>query len=287
MALFGSRFTKSGPGVSKDGPQKTAFFRFFDIVGNKFFDLIKINMLYFFSIIIFCLPLIFFVTVLFSENDPAAFFLNPQNFLVVFVCSLPIAFTGPFTAGFIYLLRNFVRSEHVFLFSDYKDNVKNNFKQSTLATLINVTAFLLLIYTIVFYSAFSAKNQILLILMFFSIIVFVFFVFMNYYIYLMIITFGLKLTKIYRNAYIFSVLGIGRNILISIILFLFVIFHVLFYPYSIILIPFFSLSFSGLIISFAVWPKIKVLMIDSIQNDDNQQKDDNVERLFVDKGKER
>ena len=287
MALFGSRFTKPGPGVSKDGPQKTAFFRFFDIVGNKFFDLIKINMLYFFSIIIFCLPLIFIVTVLFSENDPAAAFIYPQNFFIVFACSLPIAFTGPFTAGFIYLLRNFVRSEHVFLFSDYKDNVKNNFKQSTLATLINVTAFLLLIYTIVFYWYNSAKNPIYLIFMSISLIIFVSFIFMNYYIYLMIVTFDIKLLRIYKNAYIFSVIGLGRNILVSILLILIIVLHLSFLWLSLFPVPFFSISFSGLIINFAVWPKIKKIMIDPNQNEDNQRKDDNVERLFVDKGKER
>jgi uncharacterized membrane protein YesL len=286
MALFGSRYSKPGPGVSKDGPQKTAFFRFFDIVGNKFFDLIKINMLYFFSIIIFCLPLIISIFVLFSGNDPEAAFLNPQNFLVVFACSLPIAFTGPFTAGFIYLLRNIVRSEHIFLFSDYKDNIKNNFKQSTLATLINVTVFSLLTYIIMFYSYYSAKNSLLLIPMFFCILIFVSFIFMNYYIYLMIVTFDLKLLKIYKNAYIFSVIGFGRNILVTILLLLIALLHSIFLV-LLILVPFFSLSFSGLIINFAVWTKIKVLMIDLIQKDDNQQKDDNVERLFVDKGKER
>jgi uncharacterized membrane protein YesL len=102
----------------------------------------------------------------------------------------------------------------------------------------------------------------------------------------MIVTFDIKLLKIYKNAYLFSVIGFGRNILVTILLLLIALLHAIFLV-LLILVPFFSLSFSGLIINFAVCPKIKVLMIDIIQKDDNQQQDDNVERLFVDKGKER
>ena len=39
-----------------------------------------------------------------------------------------IAITGPFTAGLSYVTRNWARDEHAFVWSDYKDAVKENWK---------------------------------------------------------------------------------------------------------------------------------------------------------------
>ena len=42
-------YSKPGPGIEKDAPEKAAFFVFMDIYFRKFWNLIKINLLYFYS----------------------------------------------------------------------------------------------------------------------------------------------------------------------------------------------------------------------------------------------
>ena len=41
-----------------------------------------------------------------------------------------LAITGPFTAGLSYVTRNWARDEHAFIWSDFKDAVKENWKQA-------------------------------------------------------------------------------------------------------------------------------------------------------------
>lgn len=285
MALFGFNYSKPGPGVSKDEPQKKAFFRFFGILGSKFWDLIKMNMLYFITIIIPCIPLIFTLFALFTSKNVNAEFSNVFNYLILFICALPIAFTGPFTAGFTYLLRNCVRQEHYFLWSDFKDNVKSNFKQSFFAALINTIVFIVLIFNIRFYYLGSASNQMLFIPLVLCLFITVLFLFMNYYIYMIIVTFKLNLRQMYRNAFIFSILGLGRNLLVTFLLFVLVLLHVMFLYISLIFIPFLSLSLAGLLISFSDWPMVKKFMIDPTQVETPPASEDDT--LFEDRGKER
>ena len=47
-----------------------------------------------------------------------------------------IAITGPATAGVCYVTRNWARDEHAFVWSDFKDAVKENWKQSLVISLI-------------------------------------------------------------------------------------------------------------------------------------------------------
>ena len=74
-----------------------------------------------------------------AESAEAAAAVNPANFwpeiygavdfglLLLFPC---IAITGPFTAGVSYVCRNWSRDEHAFVWSDFKDAVKENWKQA-------------------------------------------------------------------------------------------------------------------------------------------------------------
>lgn len=54
--------------------------------------------------------------------------------LVLFIPAFAI--TGPVTAGISYVVRNWARDEHAFIWSDFKDAVKENWKQSLVISLI-------------------------------------------------------------------------------------------------------------------------------------------------------
>ena len=44
MALFGN-YEKTGAGIAKDAPKKKPFFRFWELVGGKFWKLLELNLL--------------------------------------------------------------------------------------------------------------------------------------------------------------------------------------------------------------------------------------------------
>jgi uncharacterized membrane protein YesL len=288
MALFGFNYNKPGPGVSKDEPEKKAFFRFFSVYGAKFWDLIKMNMLYIITVIIQWVPMIIFLVTFFSQKDLSAQLSNLYNYMIMLVCALPLALTGPFTCGYAYLLRNCVRREHYFMISDYNDTLKSNFRQSFIATLINVMVFIVLLFNLRFYYIQLNTNQLFVLPLALCVFLMLMLIFMSYYIYVMMITFKLTLKQLYKNSFIFAVLGIGRNILVTILLAAIIFLHALFYPISLFFVPFFSLSFIGLIISFSSWPMLKKYMIDPQTVE--EKPDENAEdgpQVFDDRGRER
>ena len=70
-----------------------------------------------------------------EEADLAAI-LNSTIFRMLIWMIPCIAITGPFTAGFCYVTRNWARDEHAFIWSDFKDAVKENWKHSLLLSCI-------------------------------------------------------------------------------------------------------------------------------------------------------
>jgi len=54
-----------------------------------------------------------------------------------------LAITGPFTAGLSYVTRNWARDEHAFIWTDFKDAVKENWKQAlVLSAITSIMPFL-------------------------------------------------------------------------------------------------------------------------------------------------
>jgi uncharacterized membrane protein YesL len=278
MSFFGLfNYSKAGPGVSKDEPQKKAFFSFLDLYFRKFWLLIKLNLLYSISLFILSIPFLFFLIV------------SPFS-IAFFVSLLLLAFTGPLTAGFTFILRNYVREEHVYLWSDYFETAKKNWKQGTVVALINLIALRVFTIMLPFYSErgnlTNAMGILFILLLSMSFLFLVVYVFMQFYIYVILITFDLKLKQIYKNAMLFAFLSFWRNILTAIflglIVALFVVVPVV-VPMAYFLIPIIGFSTMGLIINFNVWPVIKKYMIDV--NPENIVEPIEQKSLFEDKGK--
>ena len=99
--------------------------------------------------------------------------------------------------------------------------------------------------------------------------------FMRLYIYIMIVTFDLKLIKILKNAVFFAILGFKRNIVALIGTAIIVIFTIGLMMYLLplgIMIPFlFLFSLLEFIGVYTAYPKIKEMMIDPILNKEAQQ----------------
>lgn len=74
-----------------------------------------------------------------------------------------IAITGPCTAGVCYVTRNWARDEHAFIWSDFKDAVKENWKQGLAISVITGLLPLVVYVCWNFYSAMAAENPVMVV----------------------------------------------------------------------------------------------------------------------------
>jgi len=100
MPLFYSP-NRSGKGVSKSEPVKKPFFRFFELLGRKFWKLLQLNIVY----LLVCLPLVTF---------------------------------GPATAALTQVMRKFTLEQPMFVVEEFFSAFKKNFKQSFVIGIVDV-----------------------------------------------------------------------------------------------------------------------------------------------------
>ncbi len=271
--LFGFfDYTKPGPGIPKDAPPKPRIVVFFGILQRKFWNLVKINLLF----MLFNIPAI--IGMLFASifvidqnpNDPVAD-LVVRFALGVFFVTIPVITVGPAQAGFTFIMRNYAREEHAFLWWDFKEHALKNFKQSLIISLIDFIVVIVAGISIRFYLHQMAENSFWSFPAGLVIVAFIIFLMMHLYIYPMLITFKLTVKQIYKNALIFAFVKLIPNFLILLLCFAITIVTFLNYLIGIILLIFITYSLIGLITNFYAYPIIKKYMIDKFnQNSDNE-----------------
>ncbi len=318
MGIFTRSFDKPGKGVDLNAPPKRSFFRFWDIFGRKFTHFIRVNLIYVLNSIPTFL-LVFFLTGLVSsailevpslqsvlqnlaqqtaENMGDSNLMTQQlnQMIVMFDLFMRFVLTylfvvlwgmGPATAGLTYVLRNFAREEHAWIWSDFKDALKSNFKQSAIVFLIDLVVFVLFYVAFAFYlqmSGFLGAMRYVIVM------IAVIYTMMHFYLYPMMVTFQLSLKDLYRNALLFAIGKLPSNLLILTILLLVHVGSVLMainfgggyfmlILFVILLLEILILqSFSAFIVNFHAYPKMKKYMI---LNTDEKVKSD----TFQDVGK--
>ena len=147
---------------------------FFMVLKDHVFDLVKVNLLQ----VVFWIPFLLWTyinlaavqsidteAVLAAEGGAANLMSAISGYVMMWLLGLIpcIAITGPSSAGAAYIMRNWARDQHAFLFSDYKDAFKSNWKQalavSAVTSVVPVVA-----YTAVNYYGSLAKGNMLLLL---------------------------------------------------------------------------------------------------------------------------
>lgn len=118
-----------------------------------------------------------------------------------------IAITGPFTAGLSYVTRNWARDEHAFIWTDFKDAVKANWKQSLVISVI--TSFMPLAPYLgwQYYGQLAENNMIMMIPQVLVVLVTLIWSISVTYMHPLIVTYELKLKDVIRNGLL---LGIAR-----------------------------------------------------------------------------
>lgn len=174
--------------------------------------------------------------------------------------------------GVIYVTRGLVRGDSVFVWSDYFYAIKKNLKQGFILGLIDCIAMFALAFDIYYFytSPQTGMNNFMYVL---TIALIVLYIIFRFYVYLMAVTFDMKIGKIFKNALIFIVLGIKRNIMallgLAILTAFAVLLVVLFLPMglgvTIVLPLIYYLGVCAFIYTYAAYPVIKKYMIDPVE----------------------
>ena len=290
---------REGKGVEKGEVKKPDFKNFFIYFGRSFTRLLNVNLMFTF----FCLPLFFallastrwFDVTVQDAAHPLASALNglltageynpvtmslygvygirsglaaqTSVFSTVLYClaGLTVFTWGYANCGLAYTLRNMQRGEPVFVWSDFFRTVKKNAVQGLVVGVIDLAIFALMYYDIQVYS-YNASNTVFSFMYVITLFLFAVYAVMRMYIYPMLVTFDLKTFKLFKNAFIFAFVGLGRNILglIGVILAIAINMFVFwfFMPLGIVLPFVLTIAVIGYISVYVAYPKIKEVMID-------------------------
>lgn len=252
--LFGLfNYAKEGPGVAKNAPKKRAFFAFMDIYGRKFWKLAVAGLLW-------------------------------------ALTALPIVTRGWADAGLTFITRNYSREKHAFIKEDFFETVKKNRKTALIIGIINLIVTGILIYNLVLlipvmipglYALFGVAAEdipaardlstIEMVILALSLMGYVTFTWMKYYIPFLMITFKLSIKQVYKNAFLFAGANMKVNLIVSAILI--AVYAVLggilllfpnIFVFAVMLMLCVSVvpAFRSFLIQYSIFPAIKRLIID-------------------------
>ena len=141
-----------------------------------------------------------------AELDPAEY-LQSSIFRLLLWLIPCIAVTGPFTAGVSYVVRNWARDEHAFIWSDFKDAVKENWKQGLVISVITSILPMLLYTGWRFYGQMAATQPIMLLPQMLVLMIGIVWSICVTYFYPLMVSYDLKIKDLLRNGLL---LGVAR-----------------------------------------------------------------------------
>ena len=267
MGIFGGNFSKPGKGISKEEAAKR---NYFDILGRRFWDLVKLNLLYVLANIIFIAAFIFFLFPYLVDFEATIDLIFDAEHVVFPIWPfVPFMLMGPFTAGYSYVLRNWVRQEHAFMASDFFEHSKKNWKQGLALSVIGTVMTYLFLTAFFFYLRCGLPRVLVLTL---GAIIGLILICSGFYTYPMVVTFDMKLKDIMRNSLIFALAKLPQNLFILLIVGAV---HVLLLwnlPIVwLILMVFFLIAWSGFTVSYYVWHVMNKHMISQLPAEEKEE----------------
>jgi uncharacterized membrane protein YesL len=211
---------------------------------------------------------------------------TPLAFGVLIAGIVLLLFTfGLSTVGITYIMRNVVRGEMIFMKEDFFYAMKRNLKQGILLGILDLLFTALLLYDIYFFYLNLAGGTWAVVGFWASLVILLFYFFMHFYTYLQALTFELSLSKIFKNALIFSILGFKRNILaflgiVAVVVLNFMIMQVLM-PVGIILPFIISIALCMFMATYAAWPVVQKYMIDAYDSPASSEEDEDEEEDYT------
>ncbi len=208
--------------TERDMP-KTRTALFFLVLRDHFFDLVKVNLLQ----VIFWLPFLIWTGLSFMVAQTFASAENPDfsqvsgTLLTWLVGLVPcIAVTGPSSAGSAYVMRNWAKDQHAFLFSDFWDALKANWKQALPVSALTGLVPLVIFAAVRFYGGMAGRSPAMYVPLVASLSLGLLFALMLPLIYPMIVGYQLSLRDILKNAALMAAAQLPRMILARLLTFL-------------------------------------------------------------------
>ncbi len=269
--MFGLNFKKEKKDILKRPPGRSRISIFFELFFRKLRDLCKANLLYVLAMIPAFIITLFVVGILSSRITgffapmlaegmelAAADIANEEFSLAVIVLDIMIRFVlataftvflgiGPVTAGMTYILRNYAREEHAWLWNDLWRNAKTNFVQSMIIWVLDIAVLVVMVVAFDFYLSLSGAASYLI---YGLVFIAVMYLMMHLYVYQIVVTFRLPLKDVLKNAMLMALQTVPQNLLMIVILALI---H--------IGIPYFGLVSGSIMTTFPVFLLLEALIL--------------------------
>ncbi len=224
--------------------------------------------------------------------------------LLTFLFCIPIVTVGPALTGMTKVLRAYVLDKDVFIWHEFWKGFSRNLKKSFLTGIIDIIFTVSLICAVNVYPALGdaaeAAGQsgvIYTVLCVISVSFALTVLMMNFYAFPMIAATELSFKNIVKNSFFLTCLGLKKNLITLLILFLtaaLLFIGTLVSKLTLVLIPVWAISFCGFVIIFNSYPLIQKYVIDPFYAEkgmDNPEYDylkplDAEDAVFLDKGGE-
>lgn len=116
------------------------------------------------------------------------------------------------TAGAAYVTRNWARDEHSFVFSDFKDAVKQNWKQSLVVSLITGVLPMVIYICWYFYGELAADNVIMMVPQILVLMLGLIWALAVSYMHPLIVGYELRMRDVFRNAMLLAVARLPMSV---------------------------------------------------------------------------
>lgn len=214
-----------------------------------------------------------------TESVPRLYDMN--RLVKILICLIPLILLGPIHAGITRVTRDFVRGEPVFLMSDMWDAIKKNWWQSFVISIVQYVGAFLLSIGWFYYNNLAVNSIMSTIGVAAVLLAIIIFVSMQFYIMLMQVTLDLKLGKIFKNAALFSVISLFKNLMIiaivalllaaTFVLYIFGLTWSIIIPFLVIAWVFVLFGFIFYLISAVSYPPIQQYVIDPYYNENQAE----------------
>ncbi len=188
---------------------------FFMVLKDHIFDLVKVNLLQ----LVFWIPFILWTylnlfalqsidaeAMLTAEGGAQELMGTVAGYGMMWLLGLIpcLAITGPSSAGAAYVMRNWARDQHAFLFSDFKDAFKSNWKQALGVSLITAVVPVIAYTAVSYYGGMAGSNALMFLPMIVVLSAVLIYVIMLPLLYPMMVGYELSFKNLLRNAFLMS-----------------------------------------------------------------------------------
>ena len=179
------------------------------------------------------------------QSGQAANELYSLGFFTALLLFPAVGITGPFTAGISYVTRNWSRDEHAFIWTDFKDAIKENWKQSLPVSLITGVLPLLVLVSYTFYGDMAATQPFMIIPQVLVVMIAVLWSLAVTYMHPMIVSYRMRFRDVLRNAFLLAVARLPMSVGIRLL-------HTL--PLAVVIaIAFFTNNYMWALLGLAGW----------------------------------